>query len=70
LMTAPAGVSPDVPRMLVPAIEKVVRDPAIAAKLATLGIIAEWAPGEKVAAEIREGHRTLEEIAKKAGLVK
>ena len=67
---APAGVSPDVPNTLVPAIEKVVRDPAIAAKLAALGIIAEWAPGEKVAAEIREEQRTLEEIAKKAGLLK
>jgi tripartite-type tricarboxylate transporter receptor subunit TctC len=67
---APAGVPAEVTRTLVPAIEKVVKDPAIGSKLAPLGIVQDYAPPEKLLAEIREEHRTVEEIAKKAGLVK
>jgi tripartite-type tricarboxylate transporter receptor subunit TctC len=66
----PAGLPADVTRTLVASVEKVAKDPAIAAKLTPLGIVPEWAPPEKVFAEIREEHRVLEEIAKKAGLVK
>lgn len=67
---APAGVPAEVTKVLVPAIEKVVKDPAIGAKLAGLGILQDYAPPEKLVAEIREEHRTIEEIARKAGLVK
>jgi tripartite-type tricarboxylate transporter receptor subunit TctC len=67
---APAGVPAEVSRALVPAIEKVVKDPAIAARLAPFGMVQEYAPPDKVLAEIREEHRVLEELAKKAGLVK
>lgn len=67
---APAGVPAEVTRVLVPAIEKVVKDPAIAARLAPFGMVQDYAPPEKVLAEIREEHRVLEEVAKKAGLVK
>jgi tripartite-type tricarboxylate transporter receptor subunit TctC len=67
---APAGVPAEVSRVLVPAIEKVVTNPAIGAKLLPLGIAAEYQPPEKVLAEIREETRTVEAIAKKAGLVK
>jgi tripartite-type tricarboxylate transporter receptor subunit TctC len=67
---APAGVPAEVTKTLVPAIEKVVKDPAIGSKLAPLGIVQEYASPEKLLAEIREEHRTVEEIAKKAGLVK
>jgi tripartite-type tricarboxylate transporter receptor subunit TctC len=67
---APAGVPPEVTKVLVPAIEKVVKDPSIAARLAPLGVFQEYAPPEKVLAEIREEHRVLEEVARKAGLVK
>ena len=67
---APAGVPAEVTKVLLPAIEKVVKDPAIAARLAPLGVVQEYAPPEKVLAEIREEHRVLEEVAKKAGLVK
>lgn len=67
---APAGVSAEVTRVLVPAIEKVAKDPAIGSKLAGLGMIQDYVPPEKVHAEIREEHRTVEEIAKKAGLIK
>jgi tripartite-type tricarboxylate transporter receptor subunit TctC len=67
---APAGVPAEVRNVLVPAIEAVVKDPAIAARLAPLGMVQEWAPPEKVLAEIRDEHRALEEVARKAGLVK
>jgi tripartite-type tricarboxylate transporter receptor subunit TctC len=67
---APAGVSAEVTGVLVPAIEKAAKDPTIAAKLAALGIVQDYAPPEKLLAEIREEHKTVEEIAKKAGLVK
>jgi tripartite-type tricarboxylate transporter receptor subunit TctC len=67
---APAGVPPPVTRVLLPAIEKVVKDPAIAARLAPLGMVGEYAPPDKVLAEIHEEHRVLEDVARKAGLVK
>src|SRR5882672_11461404 len=61
---APAGVPADVTKTLAAAIEKVAKDPAIAAKLVSFGILQDYAPPEKLVAEIREEH------AKKAGLVK
>jgi tripartite-type tricarboxylate transporter receptor subunit TctC len=67
---APAGVPAEVTKVLVPTIEKVAKDPAIAAKLAGLGIVQDYAPPDKLVAEMREEYRTVEEIAKKAGLVK
>jgi tripartite-type tricarboxylate transporter receptor subunit TctC len=63
-------VPAEVTKVLVPAIEKVVKDPAVAAKLAPFGMVQDYSPPEKVVAEIREEHRVLEEIARKAGLVK
>jgi tripartite-type tricarboxylate transporter receptor subunit TctC len=67
---APAGVPAEVTKTLVPAIEKVVKDPAIGSKLAALGMVQDYVPPEKLVTEIREEHRIVEEIAKKAGLVK
>lgn len=67
---APAGVPAEVTKTLVPAIEKVVKDPGIVAKLAGFGIKAEYASPEQLVAEIREEQRTVEEIARKAGLIK
>ncbi len=67
---APAGVPAEVTRTLVSAIEKVANDPAIAAKLAGIGILQDWAPPDRLVAEIREEHRVVEDLAKKAGLVK
>jgi tripartite-type tricarboxylate transporter receptor subunit TctC len=67
---APAGVPAEVTRALVPAIEKVVKDPAIAAKLVGMGILQDYAPPDKLLTEIREEHKMVEAIAKKAGLVK
>src|SRR2546427_12673525 len=67
---APAGVPADVTKTLVAAIEKVAKDPAVAAKLVSFGILQDYAPPEKLVAEIREEHRTVEELATKAGVVK
>ena len=67
---APAGLSAEITRVLVPAIEKAAKNPAIASKLAGLGMVQDYVPPEKLLAEIREEHRTVEEIAKKAGLIK
>ena len=67
---APAGVPAEVTKALVPAVEKAVKDLAVAAKLAGLGIVQDYVPPDKLLSEIREEHRTVEEIAKKTGLVK
>ena len=67
---APPGISPEVSNVLIPAIEKAARNPAIAAKLGALGIVQDYAPPDKLLAEIREEYKTVEEISKKAGLVK
>ena len=67
---APSGVSVEVTKAWIPAIEKVAKGPAVIAKLAGLGMVQDYLPPEKLFAEIREEHRTVEEIAKKTGLVK
>jgi tripartite-type tricarboxylate transporter receptor subunit TctC len=63
---APAGVPAEVSRVLVPAIEKVARDPAVAAKLASLGVVQDYEPQEKLQAEIRAEQAIVEEMIKKA----
>ena len=67
---APAGVPAEVIRTLVPALERAIRSPAIAAKLRPLGILMDYSPPEKLLAEIREEHRRVSEIAAKSGLTK
>lgn len=67
---APAGVPAEVSKTLISALEKVVKDPAVASKLGNLGMVADYVPPDKLIAEIREEHRTVEQIAKKAGLIK
>jgi tripartite-type tricarboxylate transporter receptor subunit TctC len=63
---APAGVPAEVSRVLVPAIEKVAKDPAVAAKLASLGVVQDYEPPEKLQAEIRAEQALVEEMIKKA----
>jgi len=67
---APAGVPVEVTNALVPAIEKAVKVPAIISKLAVLGMAQDYLPPEKFLAEIREERQLVEEIARKAGIVK
>jgi len=67
---APAGVPAEVTKALVPALERAINSPAIAAKLKPLGMVMDYSPPEKLIAEIREEHRRVSEIAAKSGLVK
>ena len=63
---APAGVPAEVIRVLVPAIETVAKDPAVATKLATLGVVQDYQPPDILQSEIRAEQRVVEEMIKKA----
>jgi tripartite-type tricarboxylate transporter receptor subunit TctC len=67
---APAGVPAEVVQVLVPAIEKAVREPAIASRLLGLGIVQDYAAPDRQAAEIVEEHRAVEQMARRSGLIK
>lgn len=67
---APAGVPAEVTRTLVPAVEKTVKDPAVVSRLLGLGMIQDYAPPDKLLAEIGEEYRTVEQMARRAGLIK
>ncbi len=67
---APAGIPEDARKALVVAIEQAVTSPAVAAKLAPLGILQAYASPEAQAAEMREEFRRVTEMVKKAGLTK
>jgi tripartite-type tricarboxylate transporter receptor subunit TctC len=67
---APAGLPAEVTAVLVPALERAIRAPSVSARLKPLGIVPDYAPPEKLLAEIRDEHRRVSEIAKQAGLVK
>lgn len=55
---------------LVPALERAIRAPDVSARLKPLGIIADYSSPERMLAEMRDEHRRVLEIAKKAGLAK
>jgi tripartite-type tricarboxylate transporter receptor subunit TctC len=67
---APAGLPAEATQALVPAIEKSVNNPDVAAKLLNLGIVREYQPPKAVLDEIDEEHKALARIAKDAGIVK
>ena len=67
---APAGVPPEVGARLVPALQRAIASPEVAARLKALGILADYAAPERLLAEMRDEHRRVSVIAKKAGLVK
>jgi tripartite-type tricarboxylate transporter receptor subunit TctC len=67
---APAGVPPEVTNTLLPALERAIRSPAVAARLKPLGILPDYAPPAKLVDEMRNEHKRVSEIARRAGLVK
>ena len=67
---APAGTPDDARRLLVGAIESAVKAPAVAARLAPLGIVQSYATPEQQSAETRDELKRVSELAKKTGLVK
>ncbi|MBC7467970.1 MAG: tripartite tricarboxylate transporter substrate binding protein [Ramlibacter sp.] len=62
---APAGVPPEVAQTLVPALERSVKNPAIAARLQPLGISQEWSPAARLSAEIAAEYETVGELTRK-----
>jgi tripartite-type tricarboxylate transporter receptor subunit TctC len=62
-------VSPEVTSRLVPALERAIASGDVAAKLKPLGILADYAPPDRLLAEMRDEHRRVSEIAVKAGLI-
>jgi tripartite-type tricarboxylate transporter receptor subunit TctC len=67
---APAGIPDEARKALVGAVEQAVKAPAIAAKLAPLGILQSYAAPEQMTAEIREEFERVSAIAKRTGVVK
>ena len=67
---APAGIPEDARKTLVAAIEHAVKDPAISARLASLGILQAYGTPEQTAAEIRSELKRVGDMARKTGLVK
>jgi len=67
---APAGIPPEVKEKLVPAIEKVAKDPMIVSRMGKMGLIQEYDPPDKLLQDWIKEYKLAEEIAKKEGLVK
>ena len=67
---APAGIPEDARKVLVGAIEHVVKEPAVTARLVPLSIFQSYAGPEQMAAEIREEFKRVSTMARKTGLVK
>ncbi len=67
---APAGIPDDARKALIGAVEHAVKSPAVAAKLAPLGILQAYATPEQQSAEIRAETTRVTEMAKKTGLIK
>ena len=67
---APAGIPAEVKEKLVPAIEKAVKDPTIASRMAKMGLIQEYDPPDRLLQDWTKEYRLAEEIARKEGLVK
>ena len=67
---APAGVPSEVTRVLQPALEQAIGSPEVAAHLKPLGIVADYAPPDKLIAEMRNEGRRVREIARAEGLIK
>lgn len=67
---APAGIPAEVVHTLVPALERAIKSPAVSARLKPLGILPDYAPPDRLLAEIRDEHRRVSDIAHRAGLIK
>ncbi|MDB5942643.1 MAG: tripartite tricarboxylate transporter substrate binding protein [Ramlibacter sp.] len=62
---APAGVPAEVTQALLAALEKTVKNPAIAARLLPLGIVQEWQPARALAAEITSEYEAVGDLTRK-----
>ncbi|MEA3192789.1 MAG: hypothetical protein QOD26_1122 [Betaproteobacteria bacterium] len=66
---APAGISAEVTARLVPALERAIGSGDVGARLKPLGMLADYATPAQLLSEMRDEHRRVTEIAKKAGLI-
>ena len=67
---APANTPDGARKALVSAIENAVKAPAVAARLAPLGILQNYATPEQQSAEMRDELKRVSDLAKKTGLVR
>jgi tripartite-type tricarboxylate transporter receptor subunit TctC len=67
---APAGVSEEVKRVLVPAIEKTIKNPELEAKIEKLGFIVDYRPPEELKKLLVSDYETARTLAIKLGLSK
>lgn len=58
----PEGTPKNVLDTILPALEKVVKDPAIAAKLQPMGIVQEWASAQKMSEEIINEYQSVKHL--------
>lgn len=66
----PPGLPAPIKETLVSAIGKVAKDPTISSKLASMGMILEFEPPEKLFTRMQEEYKMVEETAKRSGLKK
>jgi tripartite-type tricarboxylate transporter receptor subunit TctC len=67
---APAGVPAEVSNTLIPALERAIKSPGVAARLKPLGILPDHASPSKLLDEMRDEHQRVSQIARQAGLTK
>jgi tripartite-type tricarboxylate transporter receptor subunit TctC len=67
-MSGPAGMPEDVNRVLVPAIEKAVKNPEAKAKIEKLWYVVDYRPPAEMRKLIKDDYETASEIAVKLGL--
>lgn len=66
----PAGLPDEVKRVLIPAIEKVVKNPELKAKVEKMGFVVEYKSPSEMRKMVSEDYETANSIAKKIGLKK
>jgi len=59
----PAGTPPEVAQALTPALQKAARSQAVSARLLPMGIVQDWEPAQRVAAEINREFDTVGEVS-------
>jgi len=60
----------EVAAALAPALEHAVRSSAVGAKLRPLGILLDYAPADKLTADMRNEMNRVSELAHRAGMIK
>lgn len=67
---APAGISEEVKRVLIPAIEKTIKNPELEAKIEKLGLTVDYKPPEELKKILTSDYETARALAIKLGLSK